>query len=278
MGEHWGLPGGAFLLLYVRLLNLPWITGMIMVRVWRRAGRHGEQLPGPRHLAYLTGGPVQVVETTIAALLESGKLRVNSGGLFQAASGATGDDQLEDAVLENTRRRRSPTRAGLVGSTRRSPGVLEIERYLARRGLVGAELPERRRTRMVLILQVLVLALGLGALLTSDGPENFVAILLMLILVGGGSAGGALFLQHSRRALDDVPTPAGRRLVAGSAAWPATRIRRSRPPRPRSSPPASDRRNAPSRRHRGWWRLWRRLRGRWLRRRRWRLRGLSRRR
>ncbi|GAB3478739.1 TIGR04222 domain-containing membrane protein [Amycolatopsis cihanbeyliensis] len=226
MGEQWGMSGGAFLLLYLGLLNLPWITGVVMARArrrmaMRRASRYGDQLPTPRHLAYLTGGPIQVVETTIASLLHSEKLRVNSGGFFQAARGAAGDDQLEDAVLDSARRRRSATRGGLVGSTRRSPGVREIERHLARNGLISFELHDRRRTSTVLILQVLVLAFGLAALLTSGDPDGFTAFLVLLLLIGVSSLISGLIV-HFARGPDGTPTLAGRRLTTRSVAtaWP----------------------------------------------------------
>ncbi|MEV4221774.1 TIGR04222 domain-containing membrane protein [Nonomuraea sp. NPDC049725] len=180
----------------------------------RRAGGDGDRTRDltPYELAYLAGGPKRVVNTAIAVLVRSERLRVSRGGQLHRLTGSSRPKEpVERAVLDAVRAQ--PT--GLPAASVRhqvgnGPAVDGVRHQLVRYGLLvpdGSHATARRLLRRLKALSVVSLVLAVA------GLAVFLAVPHTLV-VGFGAAALAvagvtgLIAHRRRRALADQLTDA----------------------------------------------------------------------
>jgi uncharacterized protein (TIGR04222 family) len=234
MDSPWGIPGPQFVWVYLGLLIVPLVVRGFLrsaaKRVPPRAAHGYDRYPlSVYHLAYLAGGPNRTVETVIAAMVERGRLRVNSGKKLKAV-GVPPSDPLERAVWDASNDAIGSGTLGVQNWARSSDPMKALRADLERRGLVVPGTRFKRIGRAVVWLYVAVLAVGVARLvngLSLDRPVGLLGGLLIVNLV-------VLVITGSRSSRHDlVLTPAGDR-VLGQARAESGRTQHATSPSPGS--------------------------------------------
>jgi uncharacterized protein (TIGR04222 family) len=153
----WGLSGPEFLELYWIALAVS-TAFAIFVRVRLRGTRGGAPAgaPGLPDLAFLTGGPRRVVETSVAGLIDSGALVPARNGAVRLAGSAVADHPVDQAVLADATRYRYRTLTLLITSVSEQDAPRAVGRRLAELGyLVAPDLAKRWRRIGVVPMAVL---------------------------------------------------------------------------------------------------------------------------
>ncbi|MEV7908095.1 TIGR04222 domain-containing membrane protein, partial [Streptomyces anulatus] len=166
-----------------------WVTAVALRAEHRRvssAGTGGTAPLGPYELAYLSGGPLRVVNTAIGVLARTGALRVARGGQISLVTGARPPaEAIEHAVLD------------ALGSRGGSCSATELRRTVAE-GLVMDGLRYR--------------LLGMGLLVPEDAlteARRLLNRLLALTLISVVFEAGAIFSVASLGYLGMLATLAG---------------------------------------------------------------------
>ncbi|MFI9817898.1 TIGR04222 domain-containing membrane protein [Saccharothrix variisporea] len=190
MERPWGLSGPEFLELYWIALAVS-LAFAIVVRVGLR-GQRDSVLAGALDLydlAYLTGGPRRVVETSVANLIESGKLRPARDGAVRVVGNPVADDTVDQAVLTDAARYRNRTLSLLFTAVSEQSAPRGLGRALAERGYLVPPERVKRRYRAAVVPLVLLIAVGLVRWvngLAIGAPVGWLTLQLVLsgILVG----------------------------------------------------------------------------------------------
>ena len=196
-GDTWGIPGPAFLVLYLALL-----VGLLVVAAIHRrilfAGRRGASVDrlGPQQVAYLNGGDQLAVYAALGGLRGSGAI---AGGpdkrLYQSGPMPGGVTPLDTAVY-NAAGRRIRARE-LVRDEWVTAALQQLREGLEAQGLAVSPAKARAARRWALA----GLALGLvGLARLIDGEQNgrpigFLQVLLVVTVVAF-----ALLVRKRRRA------------------------------------------------------------------------------
>ncbi|AXB43484.1 TIGR04222 domain-containing membrane protein [Amycolatopsis albispora] len=216
MDETWGLTGSGFLGLYLALLVVPGLLGALVTLAVRQLRLHGSApddspLPTDYHVAYLARGPLRAVETAIAALVDRGSLRAESGGRVTSVGGEPEDD-LERVIFETGYLGTTTNEAAVAAL--KSPELTEIRRDLELRRLIEPELPTHVIWLGVTVLYGLVTLFGLVrwfAVVTTSTPIGFLSF---LIFVAAGAAFAALAPARRRPRL--LKTELGKQVLRAS--------------------------------------------------------------
>ncbi|MEU4807535.1 TIGR04222 domain-containing membrane protein [Actinosynnema sp. NPDC023587] len=117
MERPWGLSGPEFLELYWIALAVTAVWA-IAVRVRLRGTRGGDPagVLGPYEVAFLTGGPRRVVETSVASLIAAKALRPARNGSVSVVGTPTAHDPVDQAVIADATRYRYRTLTLLITS------------------------------------------------------------------------------------------------------------------------------------------------------------------
>ncbi|MEU7527879.1 TIGR04222 domain-containing membrane protein [Saccharothrix sp. NPDC042600] len=190
MERPWGLSGPEFLELYWIALAAS-LAFAIVVRVRLRGKRDGAPA-GPLGLydiAYLTGGPRRVVETSVAVLIGSGALRPSRDGAVRVVGNPVADDTVDQAVLTDAARYRNRTLSLLFTAVSEHDAPRGFGRVLADRGYLVPPEVLKRRYRLAVVPLSLLMAVGavrwVNGLLIG-APVGWLTLQLVLtgILVG----------------------------------------------------------------------------------------------
>lgn len=190
MARPWGLSGPEFLELYWIALAAS-LAFAIVVRVRLRGKRHSAPAGslGLYDIAYLTGGPRRVVETSVAALIESGKLRPARDGAVRVVGDPVADDTVDQAVLTDAARYRHRTLSLLFTAVSEQDAPRGFGRALAAQGYLLAPEVLKRHYRIGVV--PLLLLMAVGAVRWANGlligaPVGWLTLQLVLsgILVG----------------------------------------------------------------------------------------------
>jgi uncharacterized protein (TIGR04222 family) len=258
VSEPWGMSGPQFLVAYQLVLLVAVAYAVVSRWLIRRNGIGAGQ---PAHaglsvpeLAYLAGGPRRVVETAIAALVDSGALRPARRGTVQVvhAVGSTGDP-VQAAVLGAAAERHTTTVPRLVESMRRHRALDPIRSTLAAGGLVVAPPVARARLRLAVAPLVVLFAVGLTRLVNGvvlHRPVGWLALYLAATAVLAvallwhrepmRTARGQHALRDARpdragdtsAAMAGMPLAVGLVALGGLAAFPDDDVRTALLPRP----------------------------------------------
>ncbi|MEU4254255.1 TIGR04222 domain-containing membrane protein [Amycolatopsis sp. NPDC026612] len=223
MDDPWGISGPDFVAFYVTLLVAVVVVRLVVggiAVVWAR--RPGRAQPGPPptvyEVAFLAGGPDRAADAAIAALVERGRLRVNSYKQISKVGTRPGEP-LERAVFDIAKLK---TTAVIRAKVRESAAMRALADRLDERGLLSSA--NRQARTFGLVLQLAVLVLGVARLVNGIALGRPVGILLFLTLLaavltlvaGAGlktatrkpSAAGHRLLGQARAAASG-PVPAG---------------------------------------------------------------------
>ncbi|XVV05800.1 TIGR04222 domain-containing membrane protein [Actinosynnema sp. CA-248983] len=190
MERPWGLSGPEFLELYWIALAAS-LAFAIVVRVRLRGKRHSAPAGALSlyDIAYLTGGPRRVVETSVAVLIESGKLRPARDGAVRVVGEPVADDTVDQAVLSDAARYRHRTLSLLFTAVSEQDAPRGFGRLLAGQGYLLAPEVLKRHHRFGVV--PLLLLMGVGAVRWVNGlligaPVGWLTLQLVLtgILVG----------------------------------------------------------------------------------------------
>ncbi|MDQ3578704.1 MAG: TIGR04222 domain-containing membrane protein, partial [Actinomycetota bacterium] len=112
MNEPWGITGPDFLRIYLVGFAFALLSALAL-RIMARTGSAGGRTTGDAighdqldmdELAYLAGGARRVVETSVARLLDQGKVRANRTGMIRVVEGANAMHAVDAAVLADAKR------------------------------------------------------------------------------------------------------------------------------------------------------------------------------
>ncbi|ONI93049.1 hypothetical protein ALI22I_00440 [Saccharothrix sp. ALI-22-I] len=163
MERPWGLSGPEFLELYWIALAVS-LAFAILVRV-RLRGTRGGAPAGVLDLnlldiAYLTGGPRRVVETSVAGLISSGVLVPARNGAVRMAGSAVADHPVDQAVLTDVAHYRYRTLTLLITSVSEQGAPREVGRRLSEMDFLVAPEKVKSWLRLGVVPMVLLLAVG----------------------------------------------------------------------------------------------------------------------
>ena len=161
MERPWGLSSPEFLELYWIALAVS-LAFALLVRVRLRGTRGGAPAGalGLLDIAYLTGGPRRVVETSVAGLIDSGAVVPARNGAVRLVGTPVADHPVDQAVLTDAKRYRYRTLTLLITSVSEQDAPREVGRRLSELDyLVAPDVVKRRLRTGVLPLAVL-LAVG----------------------------------------------------------------------------------------------------------------------
>jgi uncharacterized protein (TIGR04222 family) len=108
-------------------------------RLWTRLSLRGAKDPelGYYEAAYLSGGPVRVVDTALGLLTREGEIRVSKGGrLHQVSTATSAGYPVEDAILASVHKRSGIPAVMLKRDVAASAPVKEIQYRLLDKGLL----------------------------------------------------------------------------------------------------------------------------------------------
>ncbi|WP_447006557.1 TIGR04222 domain-containing membrane protein [Saccharothrix isguenensis] len=161
MERPWGLSGPEFLELYWIALALA-LGFAILVRV-RLRGTRGVVPAGALGLldiAYLTGGPRRVAETSVAGLLSAGTLVPARNGSVRIAGPAVPAHPVDKAVLADATRYKYRTLTLLITSVSERNATLAVGRRLSSLDYLVAPEVVRSRLRTGVVPMVLLFFVG----------------------------------------------------------------------------------------------------------------------
>jgi len=227
-------------------LTLGYALALFSAALWARAvmrvhpPRGGEQAATPltlTELAYLADGPRRVVQTAMAQLLDTGRLRVERDGRVHAAGEADGDP-VEQAVLAGAASGCVP--ATLVNRLVHHPVVRAPSVRLAQLDLLTGSQASRLRRRIALLpLVVLALAGALRCAQLAWSGEPLVGVTALMVVTAGVLAAipqaiagrrtalGEEVLRQARQRLGERTAASAAELVAlhGLLGYPDPRVR-----------------------------------------------------
>ncbi|MFJ6676447.1 TIGR04222 domain-containing membrane protein [Actinosynnema sp. NPDC091369] len=220
MERPWGLSGPEFLELYWIALAVS-LAFAIFVRVRLRGTRGGAPAGalGVLDIAYLTGGPRRVVETSLAGLIDVGALVPARNGSVRLVGTPTADHPVDQAVLTDAKRYRYRTMTLLITSVSEQDAPRAVGRRLSEQDyLVGPD-AVRRWLRIGVAPMALLLVVGVvrwvnGVLISA--PVGWLT--LQLALTG-------VLVWVLRKAAPVTRTAKGRDAVARARAAGATGVR-----------------------------------------------------
>lgn len=195
------------------------VSSVLLVRGLRRS-RPAPGGPAPRlydlsEAAFVAGGPGNVVDTALVAMLGDGRLIVGGPGIVQVRPGARAGDHAERAVL----RAHGGAPSGWLYQVRyaamRDPAVQETGDLLAARGLLrapGSGRPWRRwgvaqALVCAFMVPVALMVTFVALALDSGGQVPFIAKVIP-VLIGGLVVGLICAVRAGQRV-----TPAGQRAL-----------------------------------------------------------------
>ncbi|MGX7826748.1 TIGR04222 domain-containing membrane protein [Actinokineospora sp. 24-640] len=172
--QPWGISGPDFLRIYLvgfAFVLLFAAAVRIAVRAGTPVGRSAAglvraDLLSVHELAYLAGGPRRVVETTVARLLDLGKLKANRQGAVRVVAGATATDAVDLAVLTDAQRYANRTVSLLIDRVSRDDAVKAVRTSLTVKGLLvdGGDIRARLAAVPALVLLVVGVARWLNGI------------------------------------------------------------------------------------------------------------------
>ncbi|MCC8249659.1 TIGR04222 domain-containing membrane protein [Saccharothrix luteola] len=186
MERPWGLSGPEFLELYWIALAVS-VVFAVFVRV-RLRGTRGDAPAGALGLldiAYLTGGPRRVVETSVASLIDSGALVPARNGAVRLVGSPVADHPVDQAVIADAKRYRYRTLSLLITSVSEKDAPREVGRRLSEQDYLVAPDVAKRRLRTGVVPMALVFVVGAARWITEQVVGGPVWILtLQLVLTG----------------------------------------------------------------------------------------------
>ncbi|MEV8440213.1 TIGR04222 domain-containing membrane protein [Actinosynnema sp. NPDC051121] len=161
MERPWGLSGPEFLELYWIALAVSLVFA-IFVRVRLRGTRGGAPAGalGLLDIAFLTGGPRRVVETSVAGLIDAGTLVPARNGAVRLAGSAVADHPVDQAVLADATRYRYRTLTLLITSVSEQDAPRAVGRRLVELGYLVAPDAVRRWLRIGVVPMAVLFAVG----------------------------------------------------------------------------------------------------------------------
>ena len=161
MERPWGLSGPEFLDLYWIALAVS-LAYAIFVRVRLRGTRGGAPAGalGLLDIAYLTGGPRRVVETSVASLIDSGALVPARNGAVRIVGSPVPDHPVDQAVLADAKRYRYRTLALLITSVSEKDAPRAVGRRLSEEDYLVAPDVVKRALRRGVVPMALLFAVG----------------------------------------------------------------------------------------------------------------------
>ncbi|ROP37464.1 TIGR04222 domain-containing membrane protein [Saccharothrix texasensis] len=191
MERPWGLSGPEFLELYWIALAAS-LAFAIVVRV-RLRGTRGDApagAPGLVDIAYLTGGPRRVVETSVASLIDSGALVPARSGSVRVVGEPVADHPVDRAVLADAKRYRYRTLTLLITSLAEQDEPREVGRRLADQGYLVAPDVVKRWLRAGVTPMALLFVVGVVRWINGqviNAPVWFLTLQLVLtgVLIWG---------------------------------------------------------------------------------------------
>lgn len=203
----WGVPGPAFLVLYLVLLIAAFVTGPLLARrldvgAARRDGDGALPDPTVEELALAAGGPVRLVQTAVARLVDADVLRVGRDRALRT-TGRPPASPLDRAVVDAVAGRRSATTATLTKELVRHRAVDELVAAAHRRGIVHDRAALRGPRTIAVLVAVAVLLFGVLRLVGSapGAPIGFLVFLVLAcaVVVVPTAASTASTLRVTRR-------------------------------------------------------------------------------
>ncbi|MEU3600285.1 TIGR04222 domain-containing membrane protein [Streptomyces sp. NPDC006798] len=164
------------------LLVLTAALAVAAFALWPRVTEPRRRDPDHYEAAFLTGGPARVVDTAVAGMIATDRLRVVVPGLV-AVTGEAPADPVQQAVVTAL----GSSGSGALGDVRRevalSPVVQEIGDRLARGGLLVRPGSGRRAVRRWAIAQLILLAVAIPAVVlrTVFGYDGGVPLAVMVV-------------------------------------------------------------------------------------------------
>lgn len=191
MAPTWGIPGPAFLALWLLLaaatIVLPHLARSTAGR--RPPGRGPDRTLTPPQLGVLAGGEDRAVAASVAGLLEHGRLRVDDSRRLCTVVGPVrpeDDPQLSDLDVRVLRDAATPRTANaLVAAARRADEVGELTGQLVARGLLHDPAAIRARVHRAWLPFGLVVVLGLARLAAGLGRGASIGFLVALMVIAG---------------------------------------------------------------------------------------------
>ncbi|GAB2973651.1 TIGR04222 domain-containing membrane protein [Saccharothrix stipae] len=191
MERPWGLSGPEFLELYWIALAVS-VAFSIFVRVRLRGTRDGAPAGalGLLDIAYLTGGPRRVVETSVAGLIDSGALVPARNGAVRVVGTPVADHPVDRAVLADAKRYRYRTLTLLITAVSELDVTHEVGRRLAAQGYLVERDVVKRRLRTGVLPMAALFAVGVvrwvnGLLISAPVGWLTLQLLLTGILIWG---------------------------------------------------------------------------------------------
>jgi uncharacterized protein (TIGR04222 family) len=186
MDHLWGISGPAFLWLYLAGLAL----ALAAAAAVRSAARRPTPPDAPPELdeldlAFLAGGPRRVVETAIARLVDTGRLRTNRGGTLTATTDERQADPLDQLIMERAGRDGAGV-ATMVGAYAGSGVVTKRGDRLVANGLLVSPAEANRARRRAVFWLWVVLAVGMLRWFVALGerlPIGYLTLLLFATIV-----------------------------------------------------------------------------------------------
>lgn len=162
MDQPWGLSGPEFLNIYWIALGAALVFA-ITTRIRMRVSLGGEPARSLDldELAYLAGGPVRVVEASLARLIDAEALRSNRRGTVQVVGTPMVTNAVDQAVLADAGTYRSRTLTLLLPSAAGSAAVEAVGKRLSELDMVIPPEVAKSRLRTGIVPLVLLFAIGL---------------------------------------------------------------------------------------------------------------------
>lgn len=186
MERPWGLSSPEFLELYWIALAVS-LAFAVFVRV-RLRGTRGDAPAGVLGLldiAYLTGGPRRVVETSVASLIDSGALVPARNGSVRLVGSPVADHPVDAAVLADATRYRYRTLTLLITSVSEKDAPREVGRRLTEQGYLVARDEAKRRLRTGVVPMALLFVVGVARWINGQVVNAPVwTLTLQLVLTG----------------------------------------------------------------------------------------------
>lgn len=188
MNEPWGISGPEFLLCFglaLAALLVLRIAGPPLLSRRRPLGASADDGSPPQdvhELAYLAGGADRAVDTAIAKLLESHRLRVNSSGRITSAGKTPKAPGLERSV-HLAAKGSGATTAQVRKSTHVAPALRAIESNLKRRGLLSTGDGAGGLCKGIAVAYAAVLVIGIVRLVNGAELHRPVGGLIGLLLL-----------------------------------------------------------------------------------------------
>ena len=228
MEDTWGIPGPAFLGIFVLLLLGAALVAPLALRALdRRVARADGDTPAPdvtvEDLALLAGGQVRLIHAAIARLVEAGVLRVGHDRSL-GATGRPAIGELDEAVLDAVTA--YPTTAGTTVTTMRmrdAPVVRDLQAAAQRRGLFHDPAAVTRRKNLAFAVVGAVEVLGLARLAAGIARGAPIVLLVILIVFGAFAALSIVLFSVRRPTLKGRATLAAAQTAVHRPSWSSER-------------------------------------------------------